>query len=303
MHADHLDTTDSVTSLDTTRRQVLKSAGYVGVSGFALATLPVSASTIKTDSQGLQVGMADITTFDGQLPIYFARPATPKSAKEAIRFPVVLVVSEIFGVHEYIQDVCRRLAKQGYFAVAPNLFKRQGDPSQMTDNTTIIREVISKVPDEQVMKDLDACVKWVVSQGGYAERIGITGFCWGGRITWLYAAHNPTISAAVAWYGRLVGATSALTPTHPQDVAGRLHAPVLGLYGEKDSGIPLESVEGMRQKIDAAAEKGHPHAARSRIRVFADAPHAFHADYRPSYRAEAAQAGWAALTQWFKKYL
>jgi carboxymethylenebutenolidase len=217
-----------------------------------------------------------------KMPAYRAAPADRKNA------PVVLVISEIFGVHEYIADVARRFAKAGYFAIAPELFVRQGDPTEYGELAKLIAEVISKVPDGQVMTDLDATVAWARAQGADAGKLGITGFCWGGRVTWLYSAHNPAVKAGVAWYGRLVGQASALQPVHPVDVAARLHGPVLGLYGEKDTGIPLDTVEQMKKALAA----GGAAAKKSEFVIYPEAPHAFHADYRPSYRKEAADDGW-----------
>jgi len=258
--------------------------------GFAIAVLPVSAQTITTDTEDLEAGDVSIPTADGRIPAYRAMPKSGKS------FPVVLVVQEIFGVHEHIKDICRRFAKLGYMAVAPELYARQGDVSKLTDIQEIIAKVVSKVPDAQVMSDLDAATDWAAKSGkGDTRRLGITGFCWGGRITWLYAAHNPKLKAGVAWYGRLVGQTSALQPQHPIDIAGSLKAPVLGLYGGKDQGIPLDTVEQMRATLKAA---GNP----SEIVVYPDAGHAFNADYRPSYNKQAAEDGWKRLQQWFKKY-
>ena len=194
--------------------------------------------------------------------------------------PVVLVVSEIFGVHEYIADVARRFAHQGYLAIAPELFVRQGDAQSYGEVAKLVEEVVSKVPDAQVMADLDACVAWAGANGGDVARLGVTGFCWGGRITWLYDAHSPAVKAGVAWYGRLVGAASALQPRHPVDVAGQLHGPVLGLYGGADAGIPVDTID----KMKAALRSGSEAARRSEFVVYPDAPHTFHADYRPSYR-------------------
>jgi len=208
---------------------------------------------------------------------------------------VVLVVSEIFGVHEYIADITRRLAQQGYMAIAPELMLRQGDPSSYAEMGKLIAEVVSKVPDEQVMDDLDACVAWAATQGGDVSKLGITGFCWGGRITWLYAAHNPRVKAGVAWYGRLNGPVSALNPRHAIDLAGQLKAPVLGLYGSADTGIPVAAVE----KMQAALATGNAAAKRSSIHVYPNAPHAFHADYRPSYREAEAKDGWQRMLRWF----
>jgi carboxymethylenebutenolidase len=211
---------------------------------------------------------------------------------------MVLVVSEIFGVHEHIADVARRLAQQGYLAIAPEPFARQGDARGHADVPTLIREVVSKKPDAETMEDLDACVAWAASNGGDTSRLGITGFCWGGRVTWLYAAHNARVRAGVAWYGRLVGESSALAPRQPIDVAASLHAPVLGLYGEKDGGIPLDSIDKMKSALAA----GNAAARKSEFVVYPDAPHAFHADYRPSYRKEAAEDGWKRCLAWFKTH-
>lgn len=259
--------------------------------GFAAAALPVvGQTTIKTDSQGLVVGEVDIAVGDFRMPAYRAAPAGRTGA------PVVLVVSEIFGVHEHIADIARRFAKLGYFAIAPELFARQGDPQSYGEIGKLIAEVVSKVPDAQVMRDLDACVAWAAGQGADTTRVGITGFCWGGRVVWLYAAHSPAVRAGVAWYGRLVGQSSALAPTNPVDVVGAMKAPVLGLYGGKDTGIPLDTVERMK----AALAGGSEAARRSAFHVYPDAPHAFHADYRPSYRKEAAEDGWRRCLEWFK---
>jgi carboxymethylenebutenolidase len=261
-------------------------------SGFAAAVLPVMAQTvIKTDSAGLTVGEVTVPVGDFRMPAYRAAPANRPNA------PVVLVISEIFGVHEHIADVARRFAKAGYFAIAPELFVRQGDAGSYGEIAKLVAEVIAKVPDEQVMKDLDACVAWARGQGAGTSAVGVTGFCWGGRITWLYAAHQPAVKAGVAWYGRLVGAASALTPKHPVDVAGSLNGPVLGLYGGADTGIPLDTVDRMK----AALAAGNAVAKKSEFVVYPDAPHAFHADYRPSYRKEAADDGWQRLQGWFKQ--
>ncbi|MCS6927288.1 MAG: dienelactone hydrolase family protein [Candidatus Binatia bacterium] len=258
--------------------------------GFTLAVRPVSAQTITTDTVGLEAGEVKIPVADGEIPAYRAMPATGGP------FPVVLVVQEIFGVHEHIKDICRRLAKLGYLAVAPELYARQGDVSQMSDINEIITKVVSKVPDAQVMSDLDATAQWARESGkGDVERLGITGFCWGGRIVWLYAAHNPRLKAGVAWYGRLVGQTSELLPKHPIDVAAELKAPVLGLYGGADTGIPNETVEQMRAALKAA---GSP----SEIVLYPDTPHGFFADYRQSYRKEQAEDGWQRLLAWFKQH-
>ena len=260
--------------------------------GYAAAAAPVMAQTaIQTPAQGLVAGMVQIDVGGFQMPAYRAAPAGRSS------LPVVLVVQEIFGVHEYIADVCRRLAHAGYLASAPARYARQGDPAQYTEVARLLSELVAKVPDAQVRGDLDATVRWAGAHGGDLARVGITGFCWGGRITWLYAAHGP-VKAGVAWYGRLAGEASALTPRHPLDLAGALKAPVLGLYGEKDSGIPLDTVDKMKE----ALRKGSAAAQASEFVVYPDAPHAFHADYRPSFRKEAAEDGWKRALAWFKQH-
>jgi carboxymethylenebutenolidase len=262
--------------------------------GFALAVQPTEAQQpITTDTNSLTAGDIRIPVSDGEIPAYRAMPEDVKN------LPVVLVIQEIFGVHEHIKDVCRRFAKQGYLAIAPELYARQGDVSGLTDFNEI-RAIVSKVPDAQVMADLDAAVAYAEKTGKTdVQRLGITGFCWGGRITWLYAAHNPRVKAGAAWYGRLMPAPntspSPLQPTHPIDVAAALTVPVLGLYGGKDEGIPLDTVEQMRARL-AEGSSG------SEIIVYPDAPHAFHADYRPSYRKEAAEDGWRRLLAWFKEH-
>lgn len=260
--------------------------------GFALAVQPVMAQTaIKTDDVGLLAGEIKVPVSDGEMVAYRAQP------KEAGKTPVVLVVSEIFGVHEYIKDICRRLAKQGYCAIAPELFARLGDPRQYSSIPDILDKIVNKTPDVQVMSDLDATVAWAAAQGADTRRLAITGFCWGGRIAWLYSAHNPQLKAGVAWYGRLVGAVSDLTPRQPIDLVGELKAPVLGLYGGLDAGIPLESIEAM----NSALKTGSAAAQISQIHVYDNAPHAFHADYRPSYRKDEAEDGWQQMLAWFRK--
>lgn len=259
-------------------------------SGFAAAVLPVGAQTIQTDTEGLLAGPVTIPVGGFDLPAYRAVPAGNGAA------PVVLVISEIFGVHEHIADVARRFAKRGYLAIAPDLFVRQGDAKSAADLARLMTDIVAKVPDAQVMGDLDATVAWAKGHGGDTSKLGITGFCWGGRITWLYSAHNPAVKAGVAWYGRLVGAPSALQPTHPVDIAAQLHAPVLGLYGGGDTGIPVASIDQMKTVLSA----GSPAAKQSQFVVYPDAPHAFHADYRPSYRKPAADDGWQRCLAWFK---
>jgi len=261
-------------------------------SGFAAAVLPVTAQTITTDVQGLDAGPVSIPVGDFKMPAYVAQPAGKKQA------PVVLVVSEIFGVHEHIADVARRFAKLGYLAVAPDLFARQGDAKVYSDIAKLQTEIIQRTPDAQVLNDLDAAVAWAKGLGGNTARLGITGFCWGGRIVWLYAAHSRELKAGVAWYGRLQGQTNAMTPKQPVDVAAQLHAPVLGLYGAQDNGIPVATVAAMQE----ALKQGGPAAKASEFVVYPDAGHAFHADYRPSYRPDPAKDGWARCQAWFKQH-
>ena len=283
----HEDAVSLLPKTEFTRREFVVTSL---AAGFALAVRPVSAQTITTDSSGLVAGEVKIPVADGEIPGYRAMP------DKGGPFPVVLVVQEVFGVHEHIQDICRRFGKLGYLAVAPELYARQGDVSKMANTSDIVTKVVSKVPDAQVMADLDATAAWAQKSGkGNASKLGITGFCWGGRIVWLYAAHNPRLKAGVAWYGRLAGSTSELQPKNPIDLVAELQAPVLGLYGGQDQGIPPDMIERMRAALKAA---NNP----SEIVVYLDAPHGFHADYRPSYRPEAAQDGWKRLQEWFKKH-
>jgi carboxymethylenebutenolidase len=269
-----------------TRRKFMATASLA--TGFAMSVRPVDAKTITTDSKGLLAGAVKIPVKDGEIPAYRAQPSS------GTNFPIILVIQEIFGVHEHLQDVVRRLAKLGYLAIAPELFVRQGDVSKLS-SIEEIRTIVKKVPDTQVLSDLDATLAWAVkSSKGNVDRVGITGFCWGGRITWLYSAHNPKVKAGVAWYGRLVGDSTTLTPKHPVDIAPTLSVPVLGLYGGKDTGIPLESVEKFQTLLKSGRSK-------SEIVVYPEAPHAFFADYRPSYREKEAKDGWERLQGWFKK--
>jgi carboxymethylenebutenolidase len=262
-------------------------------SGFALAVQPVFASVIHTSGEGLDCGPTSISLPGDQkeaLPAYYAKPM--HAAKS---LPVILVVQEVFGVHEHIQDLCRRLARLGYFAVAPELYFRQGDPRLYPDVSELIEKVVSKVPDAQVMSDLDATTQWSFDNGGDPARLGITGFCWGGRITWLYAAHNPRLKAATAWYGPLVGPVTPLTPRYPVDIAGELKVPVLGLYGGKDPNIKQEHVARMREALEQVHSK-------SKIIVYPEAGHGFNADYRPSYDEAAAKDGWQHMLDWFNQH-
>ena len=282
---EHISPPSSAQPVD--RRDFIKSAL---ATGFATAVLPISAQTIYTDSIDLTTGEVKIPNADGHIPAYFAMPHTGKN------LGLILVVHEIFGVHEHIKDICRRLAKAGYYAIAPELFIRQGDVSALSNIQDIQKNVTSKVSDAQVMSDLDACVAYASNQKSVnPAKLAITGFCWGGRITWLYCAHNPKVKAAAAWYGRLEGNPSELTPKHPIDLVTKINTPVLGLYGAADTGIPVESVERM-QKALANAHKP------SQILLYPDAPHAFNADYRPSYREAAAKDAWSKLLIWFKNH-
>ena len=282
----HEDMRSLLPKMDFTRREFTVTSL---AAGFALAVQPVSAQTITTDTAGLEAGEVKVPVADGTMPAYRAMPAGFGP------FPVILVVQEIFGVHEHIKDICRRLAKLGYLAVAPELYARQGDVSKMENIQEIISKVVSKVPDAQVLADLDATVAWVKASGkGDTARLGVTGFCWGGRIVWLYSAHNPNLKAGVAWYGRLVNPPDPLRPTNPIDLVSALKAPVLGLYGAADQGIPVASVEKMRAALKEANKPAE-------IILYPDTPHGFYADYRPSYSPVQAADGWKRLLEWFKK--
>lgn len=278
------------TPFDLSRRVFIHTA--LGT-GFALATLPIAAQTVRhTDAEGLDSGPTTIPVGNYQMPAHYAKP----QGKTGL--PVILVISEIFGVHEYIADVTRRFAKLGYLAIAPELFARQGDAKSYTDIGQLVAQVISHVPDAQVMGDLDATVAWAAAQGGDLARLGVTGFCWGGRITWLYSAHQPKVKAGVAWYGKLQQAPRPLQPKQPIDVAASLQGPVLGLYGGDDEGIPLLTVEAMKEALAG----GSAAAKASRFIVYKGAGHAFHADYRPTYRADAAADGWKQCIEWFQEH-
>jgi carboxymethylenebutenolidase len=281
-------------SLDLTRRDFVRTAvGSAVGTGFAASVMPVGAQTVKTDSTGLTVGEVTIMVGDFKMPAYRAAPAGKTD------LPVVLVISEIFGVHEHIADVARRFAKLGYLAIAPELFVRQGDAQSYGEIGKLIAEVVGKVPDAQVMGDLDATVAWAKANGGNAAKLAITGFCWGGRITWLYTAHNPSVKAGVAWYGQLLGAPSELKPTNPIDLVAKLNAPVLGLYGAEDTGIPVAAVDQMKAAL-AKAGQTNAAAKASQFVVYPGAPHAFHADYRPSYKKDAAEDGWKRCVAWLE---
>ncbi|MCJ2027241.1 dienelactone hydrolase family protein [Methylobacterium sp. J-067] len=260
------------------------------MSGLTLATTRVEAQVIHTDAEGIEAGEVAIPAGDGPMPAYRAVPNGEGP------FPIILVVEEIFGVHDYIKDICRRLAKAGYCAVAPELYARQGDLSKMTDVKQIIAEVISKTPDAQWIGDLDATVAWATSAAkGDGQRLGVMGWCRGGRAVWLYDAHRTDLKAAVAWYGPVGGERTAIQPRTAGDVAGEIHAPLLALYGGADTGIPVASVEAARDAAKAAGKSVE-------LVVYPEAPHGFHADYRPSYRKEAAEDGWARALAFFKAH-
>lgn len=262
--------------------------------GFVAASEPVMAAAIETDFKGLKVGEQMIPIGTYQLPAYISRPENAKG-----NLPIIIVVSEIFGVHEYIADVTRRFAKLGYLAIAPEFFTRAGDPNTYGTIAEIQSNIVAKTPDAQVLNDLQGALVWAGKNGGDLKRVGVTGFCWGGRITWL-SATLPQVKAGVAWYGRVIGEKTENSPRHPVDLAADLKAPVLGLYGGADTGISLESVEQMRAALAQAAPK-NPAAKASLIEVYPDAPHAFHADYRATYREGPAKDGWEKCIAWLKK--
>ena len=259
------------------------------VTGFTLAAGPINAAAITTDATGLDAGEVSIPVSDGKIPAYRARPAGRKNA------PVILVAQEIFGVHEFIKDVCRRFAKLGYYAIAPALYARYGDPAKydMAHIEQLISDIVSKVPDSEVMSDLDSTVAFAKSEGADTAKLGITGFCWGGRVVWLYAAHNPALKAGVAWYGPLGGKPTPLKPHSAIELASGIHAPILGNYGGKDMGIPPADIEAVRAALRAAGN------AKSRIDVYEDAQHGFFADYRESYNENDAKIAWPKAVAWF----
>ncbi|WP_322030254.1 dienelactone hydrolase family protein [Paraburkholderia sp. J76] len=271
------------------RRTFIKAA--LG-SGFAVAVLPVSAQTIHTDSEGLEAGEIGFQSGGTLIPAYRAQP------RGKTHLPVVIVIHEIFGVHEHIADVCRRFAKLGYLAIAPDFFVRQGDASVYPTVQQIEQNISSKVPDAQVMGDIDAAIAWAAEHGGDTKRVGVNGFCWGGRYAWLYAEHNPRIEAAVVWYGRVTGPHTANAPSNPLDLASTLQVPVLAMYGLQDQSIPQDTLEQMKAAIAQAPQGGRS----SQIVVYNDAGHAFFADYRPTYRKADAQDGWNRAIAWFKEH-
>ncbi len=290
MDSAHIASLTSPSSQPVERRTFLAMTSCVV--GYTALTGPVNAQAIKTSAEGLTAGEVKVPSGGLEIPAYRAMPSKGSG------LPVVLVIQEIFGVHEYIKDVCRRLARAGYYAIAPELYARQGDPSKyrMNDIPKLIGEVVSKVPDAQVAADLDACIAFAKASGSAdTGKLAVIGFCWGGRQVWLYCAHNPDVKAGAAFYGPLSGAPDPLHPTFPIDIASRLKVPVIGAYGAADTGIPLDSVEKMRAALKAAGNK-------SQIDIYANAPHGFHADYRPSYRKEAAEEAFKKALAWFKEH-
>ena len=258
--------------------------------GFALAVQPVAATVIATDANGLEAGEVKIPVADGQMPAYRAMPA------KGTKLGTILIAHEIFGVHEWIKDICRRFAKAGYLVVAPDLYARYGDATKIADFKVLIETIVRKAGDDQVLSDLDATAKWAASNGGDAARLGVTGFCWGGRVTWMYTAHNPDIKAGVAWYGSMTKHPNDTRPTHPIDLADKMKGRVLGLYSELDKGITVAEVDEMRAKLKAVGD------TKCEIDVFTGADHGFLADYRPSYNEAAAKEAWPKALGWFKAH-
>lgn len=270
--------------LEGSRRTFITAAT---AAGFTLAVRPLSAETIITPADGLDAGMVELKGTLGALPAYRAKP------KGTGKAPVIVVIHEIFAVHEHIKDICRRLAKLGYYAIAPDLFARFGDATKITDFKILINDFAAKVSDDQAMADVDAAVSFAKADGGDTGRLGITGFCWGGRITWLYAEHSAELKAAVAWYGKVAGDP---TPNQPKSVIERaqdLKASVLGLYGAADTGIPVASLDALK-----AAATGKT----VQFVIYPDTPHAFFADYRQSYTPHSAEDGWKQMQAWFKEH-
>lgn len=289
---DEINSLSPVSPDGASRRGFLKGSVAAGFAAAVAPTGDLLAQVITTDSKGLRTGMVDIPSRDRKIPAYHAMP------DGKTKRGVVIVVHEIFGVHEYIQDTCRRFAKLGYLAIAPDFFVRHGDVRSYKTVAEIFSNVVSKVPDTEVLADIDATLAWASTHGGDATKVGITGFCWGGRIVWMASAANPRLKAGVAWYGRLMTMVNAATPTHPHDIAEKLHWPVLGLYGGKDDGIPMDTVEEMKTRLSFGGKASQA----SEFVIYPEAPHAFHADYRPSYRKEAAEDGFKRAVAWFKKH-
>ncbi len=298
MNKDHLNDALALhPKMTRTRRDFLRTTAYAGgLVGFATAAQPVlGQQLITTDFKGIKAGEKTIDLGSEELYAYVAEPE-----KKDGKLPIIIIASEIFGVHEHIADIARRFAKLGYMAIAPEFFTRAGDPTSLGTVAEIMSEIVSKTPDKQVMSDISAALKWAGENGGDTVRVGVTGFCWGGRITWLACANLPEVKAGVAWYGRLVGDKSENFPAHPVDLAESLKAPVLGLYGGKDTGIPLDTVEQMKQALYKASS--NPAAAKSQFVIYPDAPHAFHADYRATYQEGPAKNGWDQCIKWFKQH-
>lgn len=296
MNSDHISDVEALGGISRqTRREFLRNTSAVGFGlGFASVAQPTFAQVIQTDFTGIKAGEETIVDGDNELYAYVARPASAQG-----KLPIVIVASEIFGVHEHIADVARRFAKLGYLAIAPEFFTRAGDPTSLGTMAEIMSQIVSKTPDKQVMDDIKLALKWAGTKDGDLNRVGVTGFCWGGRITWLACANIPQMRAGVAWYGRLVGEKNENFPAHPVDLAAQLKAPVLGLYGGKDTGISLETVDQMKKALEAA--KGNKAAEASRFVIYSDAPHAFHADYRATYQPGPAKDGWEQCLKWFKQ--
>ena len=279
------------TSLKASTASVTASA--LGL-GFVAASEPVMAQAIKTDFARIKAGEQDIPVGNFNMPAYISRPE-----KVSGPLPVVIVVSEIFGVHEYIADTTRRFAKLGYLAIAPEFFIRAGDPNSFGTVAEIQSNIVAKTPDPQVLGDFKAAITWAGKNGGDLKKVAVTGFCWGGRITWL-SATMPEVKAGVAWYGRLVGDKTANNPKQPVEIAADLKAPVLGLYGSADTGIPLDTVDQMKAALSKASS--NPAAKASKFEIYPEAPHAFHADYRATYREGPAKDAWAKCLAWFKQH-
>lgn len=279
----------------TSRRRFMKAATLSSLgTGFAIAALPVLSQAIKTDFVGIQ---SEEVTFDSNgtnIAAYTSRPAQARG-----KLPIIIVASEIFGVHEYIADVARRLAKVGYLAIAPEFFTRAGEPTELGTVAEIMSQIVAKTPDQQVLGDIEAALKWAGANNGDLNRVGMTGFCWGGRITWLACQKLSSVQVGVAWYGRLAGEKSDTFPVHPLELAAQMLAPVLGLYGGQDTGIPISDVEKM--KLALVGPNATAAAKSSRFEVYPDAPHAFHADYRQSYQEIPAKDGWQKTLAWFKE--
>jgi carboxymethylenebutenolidase len=273
------------------RRGFFMAASAAAAAGYTLAAGPVRADAIKTDTSGLTVGDAKVKVADGEMPVYYARPANAQNP------PVILVAMEIFGLHEYIKDVTRRLAKLGAFAIAPDYYFRKGEDLTKITEIPKLMPIVNPKPDAELVADLDATVAWAKAQGGDTNRLGIMGFCRGGRTVWEYAAHNKDLKAGVAFYGTVVDppAQKSVWPKSPTELAPEMKAPVLGLYGEADQGIPVAQVEAMQAALKSAGKTAE-------FKIYPGAPHGFHADYRASYRKEAAEDAWNQMVAWFKKY-